>query len=167
MRRLWPRHVRSRMTLWYVLVLGVLLLAYAGATSSYLFYSLREQLDQKMLEISRLQESSARAKGRPRSQKRAEQRELEQINASSAHGVASAESASHSPRSRTSPMTADSIPFLTADCCNQAIALKASGWINECEGDVTSTRRQVSTNCLHRHCVTVNTCVLMAIPPCV
>jgi heavy metal sensor kinase len=50
MRRLWPRHVRSRMTLWYVLVLGVLLLAYAGATSSYLFYSLREQLDHDLLE---------------------------------------------------------------------------------------------------------------------
>lgn len=50
MRRLWPRHVRSRMTLWYVLVLGVLLLAYAGVASSYLFYSLREQLDHNLLE---------------------------------------------------------------------------------------------------------------------
>src|SRR5256712_13466000 len=50
MRRLWPRHVRSRMTLWYVLVLGLLLLAYAGVASSYLFYSLREQLDHDLLE---------------------------------------------------------------------------------------------------------------------
>ena len=50
MRRLWPRHVRSRMTLWYVLVLGVLLLAYAGIASWYLFYSLREQLDHNLLE---------------------------------------------------------------------------------------------------------------------
>ena len=50
MRRLWPRHVRSRMTLWYVLVLGILLLAYAGVASSYLFYSLREQLDHDLLE---------------------------------------------------------------------------------------------------------------------
>ncbi len=50
MRRLWPRHVRSRMTLWYVLVLGVLLLVYAGVASSYLFYSLREQLDHNLLE---------------------------------------------------------------------------------------------------------------------
>ena len=41
MMRLWPRHVRSRMTLWYVLVLGFLLLAYAGGASLYLFYSLR------------------------------------------------------------------------------------------------------------------------------
>jgi heavy metal sensor kinase len=50
MRRLWPRRVRSRMTLWYVLVLGVLLLAYAGGTSLYLFFSLREQLDHNLLE---------------------------------------------------------------------------------------------------------------------
>ena len=50
MKRLWPRHVRSRMTLWYVLVLGVLLLAYAGGASLYLFYSLREQLDHNLLE---------------------------------------------------------------------------------------------------------------------
>src|SRR5438046_9186300 len=50
MRRLWPRHVRSRMTLWYVLVLGLLLLAYAGVASSYLFYSLREQLDHDLVE---------------------------------------------------------------------------------------------------------------------
>ena len=50
MMRLWPRHVRSRMTLWYVLVLGILLLAYAGVASSYLFYSLREQLDHDLLE---------------------------------------------------------------------------------------------------------------------
>ena len=52
MRRLWPRHVRSRMTLWYVLVLGVLLLAYAGVASSYLFFSLRKQLDHDLLEDS-------------------------------------------------------------------------------------------------------------------
>src|SRR5438874_1794277 len=50
MMRLWPRHVRSRMNLWYVLVLGILLLAYAGVASSYLFYSLREQLDHDLLE---------------------------------------------------------------------------------------------------------------------
>ena len=50
MRRLWPRHVRSRMTLWYVLVLGFLLLVYAGGASLYLFYSLREQLDNDLSE---------------------------------------------------------------------------------------------------------------------
>jgi heavy metal sensor kinase len=50
MKSLWPRHVRSRMTLWYVMVLGILLLIYAGGTSLYLFYSLREQLDHNVLE---------------------------------------------------------------------------------------------------------------------
>ena len=50
MKRLWPRHVRSRMALWYVLVLGFLLLAYAAGTSAYLFHSLREQLDDNLLE---------------------------------------------------------------------------------------------------------------------
>jgi heavy metal sensor kinase len=40
------------MTLWYVLVLGSLLLAYAGVASSYLFFSLREQLDHDLLEDS-------------------------------------------------------------------------------------------------------------------
>jgi heavy metal sensor kinase len=38
------------MTLWYVMVLGILLLVYAGGTSLYLFYSLREQLDHNLLE---------------------------------------------------------------------------------------------------------------------
>jgi len=38
------------MTLWYVLVLGFLLLAYAGGASLYLFYSLREQLDNDLSE---------------------------------------------------------------------------------------------------------------------
>jgi hypothetical protein len=50
MKRQWPRHVRSRMALWYVLVLGVLLLVYAAGTSAYLFHSLREQLDDNLLE---------------------------------------------------------------------------------------------------------------------
>src|SRR5215469_12130408 len=50
MKRLWPRHVRSRMALWYVLVLVFLLLAYAAGTSAYLFHSLREQLDDNLLE---------------------------------------------------------------------------------------------------------------------
>jgi heavy metal sensor kinase len=38
------------MALWYVLVLGFLLLAYAAGTSAYLFHSLREQLDDNLLE---------------------------------------------------------------------------------------------------------------------
>src|SRR5450759_246637 len=50
MKRPWPRHVRTRMTLWYVLALGFLLLIYAGGTSLFLFHSLREQLDANLVE---------------------------------------------------------------------------------------------------------------------
>jgi heavy metal sensor kinase len=38
------------MALWYVLALGFLLVAYAAGTSAYLFHSLREQLDDNLLE---------------------------------------------------------------------------------------------------------------------
>src|SRR5262249_2439586 len=47
---LWPQHVRSRLTLWYVVVLGGLLAAYAGGASFFLFLSLREQVDRSLLE---------------------------------------------------------------------------------------------------------------------
>jgi len=47
---LWPRHVRSRLTLWYVIVLGGLLAAYAGGASLFLFLSLREQVDRSLLD---------------------------------------------------------------------------------------------------------------------
>jgi len=50
MKRPWPRHVRTRMTLWYVLVLGFLLLTYGGGASLFLFHSLREQLDGNLVE---------------------------------------------------------------------------------------------------------------------
>lgn len=45
-----PRNVRSRLTLWYVLVLAVLLALYAGIASLFLFLSLREDFDQNLLE---------------------------------------------------------------------------------------------------------------------
>ena len=45
MKHRWLRHVRSRLTLWYVGVLGGLLLLYAGGASMFLFFSLRNQLD--------------------------------------------------------------------------------------------------------------------------
>src|SRR5260370_24936758 len=45
-----PRNVRSRLTLWYVLVLGSLLALYAGVASLFLFLSLREDFDQNLLE---------------------------------------------------------------------------------------------------------------------
>ena len=45
-----PRNVRSRLTLWYVLVLASLLALYAGLASLFLFWSLREDFDQNLLE---------------------------------------------------------------------------------------------------------------------
>lgn len=47
---LWPRHVRSRLTLWYVAVLGGLLAVYAGGALLFLFLSLREQVDRSLLD---------------------------------------------------------------------------------------------------------------------
>ncbi len=48
--RLRPRNVRSRLTLWYVLVLAGLLALYAGVESLFLFLSLREDFDQNLLQ---------------------------------------------------------------------------------------------------------------------
>jgi heavy metal sensor kinase len=48
--RLRPRNVRSRLTLWYVLVLASLLALYAGVASLFLFLSLREDFDQNLLQ---------------------------------------------------------------------------------------------------------------------
>ncbi len=45
-----PRNVRSRLTLWYVLVLAGLLALYAGVASLFLFLSLREDFDQNLLQ---------------------------------------------------------------------------------------------------------------------
>lgn len=45
-----PRNVRSRLTLWYVLVLASLLALYAGVASLFLFLSLREDFDHNLLE---------------------------------------------------------------------------------------------------------------------
>src|SRR6266566_2729500 len=45
-----PRNVRSRLTLWYVLVLAGLLALYAVVASLFLFLSLREDFDQNLLE---------------------------------------------------------------------------------------------------------------------
>lgn len=47
---LWPRHVRSRLTLWYVLVLAGLLTLYGGGASLFFFIGLREQVDRSLLE---------------------------------------------------------------------------------------------------------------------
>ena len=48
--RLRPRNVRSRLTLWYVLVLASLLALYAGVASLFLFLSLREDFDHNLLQ---------------------------------------------------------------------------------------------------------------------
>src|SRR5437667_4043461 len=45
-----PRNVRSRLTLWYVLVLASRLALYAGVASLFLFLSLREDFDQNLLQ---------------------------------------------------------------------------------------------------------------------
>src|SRR5215471_4261267 len=48
--RLWPRNVRSRLTLWYVGVLSALLIAYGAGSLFYLFLSMREQRDHNLHE---------------------------------------------------------------------------------------------------------------------
>ncbi len=45
MRNLRPRHVRTRLTLWYVLVLASVLVVSWGLTASFLFLQMRSQLD--------------------------------------------------------------------------------------------------------------------------
>ena len=48
--RFTPRNVRSRLTLWYVLVLASLLALYAGIACLFLFLSLREDFDHNLLQ---------------------------------------------------------------------------------------------------------------------
>jgi hypothetical protein len=43
MRR-WPKHIRTRLTLWYVLVLAALLIFYSAGTSIVLVWHLKQQL---------------------------------------------------------------------------------------------------------------------------
>jgi heavy metal sensor kinase len=47
--RVWPSHVRSRLTLWYVIVLASLLALYASGAALFLFLSLREEQDRNLL----------------------------------------------------------------------------------------------------------------------
>src|ERR1700728_3431974 len=44
-RNLRPRHVRTRLTLWYVVVLASVLVLSWGLTASFLFLQMRSQLD--------------------------------------------------------------------------------------------------------------------------
>src|SRR6266404_504210 len=48
--KLSPSNVRSRLTLWYVGVLGALLIAYGAASLFFLFLNMREQIDHNLLE---------------------------------------------------------------------------------------------------------------------
>ena len=45
LRTLRPKHVRTRLTLWYVLMLASVLVLFWGLTASFLFLQLRGQLD--------------------------------------------------------------------------------------------------------------------------
>src|SRR5258708_20014683 len=48
--KLSPSNVRSRLTLWYVVVLAALVVAYGAASLFFLFLSMREQVDHNLLE---------------------------------------------------------------------------------------------------------------------
>ena len=48
--KLSPSNVRSRLTLWYAVVLATLLVAYGAASLFFLFLSMREQVDHNLLE---------------------------------------------------------------------------------------------------------------------
>ena len=50
MKRFRPQNVRTRLTLWYVVVLAVVLLIYIGSASALLFFHLRGQLDHLVIE---------------------------------------------------------------------------------------------------------------------
>ena len=50
MTRLRPRHVRTRLTLWYVAILAGVLVIYTASTSAFLLYQLRDQLDRLAIE---------------------------------------------------------------------------------------------------------------------
>ena len=45
-----PRHVRARLTLWYVAVFGLILALYVAGTSTFLFLNLRRDLDHELAE---------------------------------------------------------------------------------------------------------------------
>src|SRR5256886_17276082 len=50
MKRFWPRHVRTRLTLWYVAILAAVLLIYGSSTSAVVLLQLRTQLDHLAIE---------------------------------------------------------------------------------------------------------------------
>jgi len=50
MKRFWPRHVRTRLTLWYVAILAAVLLIYGSSASAVVLVQLRTQLDHLAIE---------------------------------------------------------------------------------------------------------------------
>jgi len=50
MKHFWPRHVRTRLTLWYVAILAGVLLIYGGSTSAIVLVQLRSQVDHLAIE---------------------------------------------------------------------------------------------------------------------
>src|SRR5437867_4441900 len=50
MTRMRPRHVRTRLTLWYVGVLAGVLILYVAGTSTFLFLNLRQELDRSTIQ---------------------------------------------------------------------------------------------------------------------
>jgi len=50
MTRFWPRHVRTRLTLWYVAILAAVLLIYGSSASAVVLVQLRTQLDHLAIE---------------------------------------------------------------------------------------------------------------------
>src|SRR5690242_4851129 len=50
MKHFWPKHVRARLTLWYVAILAAVLLIYGASTSVIMLLQLRTQLDHLAIE---------------------------------------------------------------------------------------------------------------------
>jgi heavy metal sensor kinase len=50
MKHLWPQHVRTRLTLWYVAILAGVLLIYGGSTCAIVLIQLRSQVDHLAIE---------------------------------------------------------------------------------------------------------------------
>jgi len=50
MKRPWPKHVRTRLTLWYVAILAAVLLIYGASTCTIVLLQLRTQLDHLAIE---------------------------------------------------------------------------------------------------------------------
>src|SRR5258708_20718137 len=48
MTRLRPKHVRTRLTLWYLVLLGGILALFIAAASGFLFFNLRRELDREL-----------------------------------------------------------------------------------------------------------------------